>query len=181
MRVWVLIFFTLTLSAFIAMRLHQFKFESEAGTRFNVMDFELPGSTDNLNVLLEEWSSPQKKQFVLKQLFLDYFFMLSLFPCIALINLWNRERIQKIEIFQNKRNQYYPLLKVTFLSIAILQFLALLFDLSENIRLTLWINQGIVNNMHLFENLVRVKFLFAFLGIFSGIVGMIYTTFQLRH
>jgi hypothetical protein len=137
MRVWVFIFFALTLSAFIAMRVHQFQFESESGLRFDVMEFELPGSVDNLNLLLKEWSTPQKKQFVLQQLFLDYFFMTSLFPFIALLNLWNRKRTRKIEIHQNKRNRYYSLLKVTFLSIAILQCLALFFDLSENIRLTL--------------------------------------------
>jgi len=72
MRVWFVIFFALTISAFIAMRAHQFQFESETGIRFNVMEFELPGSVDNLNVLLKEWSTHQKKQFVLEQLFLDH-------------------------------------------------------------------------------------------------------------
>jgi hypothetical protein len=180
MRVKFFIFFALTIVAFIAMRVHQFQFESESGIRFNVMEFELPGSEENLNALFKEWGSAEMKQFILEQLFLDYFFMMSLFPCIAVLNLWNRDRLKIIEIHQNKRYKHYSLLKVTFIATAILQSLAIVFDLSENIRLTVWINQGFVDNMLLFETLVRLKFLFAFFGIFTGLSGMIYSSLKLK-
>jgi hypothetical protein len=55
-----------------AVRVHQFQFEPETRIRFNVMEFEIPGSADNLNVILKEWSKPQMKQFVPGQLFLDH-------------------------------------------------------------------------------------------------------------
>jgi hypothetical protein len=64
---------------------------------------------------------------------------------------------------------FFILLSLTFLA-----FVALGFDLSENIRLTQWINQGYTDGMWCFEALVRLKFLFAFLGIGTGISAHIF-------
>jgi hypothetical protein len=44
------------------------------------MEFELPGSPKKLNELIADWSKPEQKAFVIKQLQLDYFFMSTMFP-----------------------------------------------------------------------------------------------------
>ena len=75
-----LIFLLLTVIAFGMMRRHQFQFEAATGLKFNVMEFELPGSAEKLNELIVDWSKPEQKAFVLKQLQLDYFFMSTMFP-----------------------------------------------------------------------------------------------------
>ena len=60
---------------FVAMRYHQYQFEQSHHVKFDVMKFELPGSKENLDRLILKWSAPEKKQFVLIQLNLDYFYV----------------------------------------------------------------------------------------------------------
>ena len=158
-----LILLGLTIIAFGLMRYHQFQFESSSGLKFNVMDFELPGSEERLNELIAEWSEPEKKEFVLQQLKLDYFFMSSLFPAIFILCLWARQKFQILEL-KNQSPNKFRFTKNMLIFLAALQVFALIFDVSENIRLTNWIQQGFAGNMVLFETLVKLKFVFAIAG-----------------
>ena len=161
------------------MRSHQFTFESETGLKFNVMEFELPGSPEKLNGLIADWSEPEQKAFVLKQLRLDYFFMSTLFPAIFILCLWARTKYQVLEGKMQASDKFgFP--KSLLLGLAGLQVLALAFDISENIRLTIWIQQGYVGNMLLFETLVKLKFLFAIAGFLGGMVLILVAKAKLR-
>lgn len=165
-------FFTLLLMTTIAfgmMRYHQFRFEAATGLKFNVMEFELPGSADKLDELIADWSEPEQKAFVLEQLQLDYFFMSTLFPTIFILCLWARKKYQILGRKVRSPDRFGPATSLLIV-LAGLQVLALAFDISENIRLTIWIQQGFVGNMLLFETLVRLKFLFAVAGILGGMV-----------
>lgn len=162
------IFLLLTIIAFWMMRRHQFQFEAATGLKFNVMEFELPGSAEKLNELIETWGEPEQKAFVLKQLQLDYFFMSTLFPTIFILCLWARKNFQVLELKNHSPDRFtFP--KNLLLFLAAFQVLALIFDISENIRLTQWIQQGFVGNMVLFETLVKMKFVFAAAGFLSAL------------
>jgi hypothetical protein len=167
------IFLLLTIIAFWMMRSHQFQFESATGLKFNVMEFELPGSTERLNELIATWGEPTKKAFVLQQLRLDYFFMSTLFPTIFVLCLWARKKFQTLAL-KNQSPAKYQFPRNLLLVLAILQVFALGFDISENIRLTQWLQQGYAGNMLLFETLVKLKFLFAVVGFLGGFVMIIY-------
>ena len=65
------IFLLLTIIAFVLMRYHQSQFESETGLKFNVMEFELPGSATRLNELIIAGAERKKKEFLLQHLKLD--------------------------------------------------------------------------------------------------------------
>lgn len=167
------ILLSLAFLAFIALRIHQFNFERNTGHKFDVMDFELPGSVENLNSLILQWDATDQKEFVLDQLKIDYFFMFFLFPAIAVLNLWARKRIISTSK-EGKEKSIQFLIPWLLIVVAVLQFVALGFDLSENIRLTQWINQGYALEIGCFEALVRLKFLFAFLGIGTGISAHVF-------
>ncbi|MCH6201680.1 hypothetical protein MMU07_19020 [Aquiflexum sp. LQ15W] len=168
------IFLLLTVIAFGMMRYHQFQFESETGLKFNVMEFELPGSLEKLNELIATWGEPEQKAFVLKQLQLDYLFMSTLFPSIFILCLWARKNSQVLELRHHTPDKFqFP--KNLLLVLAAFQVLALLFDISENIRLTHWIQQGSVGNMALFETMVKLKFFFAIVGLLGGLVMILIT------
>jgi hypothetical protein len=154
------------------MRYHQYRFEQTSQLKFDVMKFELPGSKENLDRLILEWSSPESKEFVLDQLRLDYLFMSTLFPAILMGCLVVRKKVQEIAI-NSKNISKYKVLSSLLLGLAFLQLFAWLFDISENIRLTIWIKQGYAGDMLLFETLVKLKFLFAILGVLIplGIYG----------
>lgn len=166
------IFLLLTIIAFWMMRRHQFQFEAATGLKFNVMEFELPGSPEKLNELIETWGEPEQKAFVLKQLQLDYFFMSTLFPTILILCLWARKNFQVLEL-KNHSPDRFRFLKNLLLALAAFQVFALGFDISENVRLTYWIQQGFVGNMILFETLVKLKFLFAITGFLGGFLLLI--------
>jgi hypothetical protein len=166
------IFLLLTIIAFGMMRYHQFQFESETGLKFNVMEFELPGSEERLNGLIATWAEPEKKEFVLMQLKLDYFFMGTLFPAIFILCLWAKKGFQTLAL-KNQSPAKYQFPRNLLLVLAILQVFALGFDISENVRLTQWIQQGYAGNMLLFETLVKLKFLFAILGFLGGFILVI--------
>lgn len=167
------IFLLLTVIAFGMMRNHQFQFESNTGLKFNVMEFELPGNAERLNELISVWGEPEKKAFVLKQLKLDYFFMSTLFPTIFIFCLWSRRKFQTLAL-NNQSHGKYKFPEKLLLLLAILQAFALGFDISENVRLTQWIQKGYAGNMLLFETLVKIKFLFAIAGFLGGLVLIIY-------
>jgi hypothetical protein len=162
------IFLLLTIIAFGLMRYHQFQFESETGLKFNVMEFELPGSEEKLNALIKAWSEPEKMEFILKQLRLDYFFMSTLFPSILILCFWARKNFQILELTNHTPDKFL-IPKNILLVLGILQVFALGFDISENFRLTNWINQGFAGNMAFFETLVKLKFVFAAAGFLSAI------------
>jgi len=162
----------LAVAAFGAMRYHQYQFEQSNQVKFDVMKFELPGSRENLDRLILEWSAPEKKNFVLDQLRLDYFFMSTLFPAILMLCLLVRRKLQETAI-KSTNSSKYSMPGTLLLVLAFLQLFAWLFDISENIRLTIWIKQGYAGEMILFETLVKLKFLFAILGVLIplGIYG----------
>ncbi len=173
------LFFTLlflTLCTFFLMRIHQSNFEAENGYKFNVMAFELPGSEENMNVLIKDWSEPEKKEFVLEQLRYDYFFMSALFPCILVLCIWALLKIIRLEKKTGKSRQFL-FLKRMLLILALLQIFALAFDVSENLRLSAWIEQGYAGNMLMFETLVVLKFVFGITGFLVGFaaLGVVYT------
>ncbi|WP_373523427.1 hypothetical protein [Aquiflexum sp.] len=170
MKINFIILFVLALAAFGFMRCHQYQFEKSSRLKFDVMKFELPGSKENLNKLILEWSSPESKEFVLDQLRLDYLFMTTLFPAILMLCLLVRRRLQE-SLFKYRDIPKYQILNSLLLGLAFLQLVAWLFDITENIRLTSWINQGEAGDMFLFETLVWLKFLFAVLG-FLGPIGI---------
>lgn len=177
-------FFVLSFLAFAAfgtMRYHQYQFEKSHHVKFDVMKFELPGSKENLDRLILKWSAPEKKQFVLNQLNLDYFFMSTLFPAIIMLCLLVRRKLQETAI-TSKNSTKFRLLAPLLLGLAFLQLFAWLFDISENIRLTNWINQGYAGDMLLFETFVKLKFLFAVLGVMLslGIYGWLRITRHLQ-
>ncbi|SMD42235.1 hypothetical protein SAMN00777080_0775 [Aquiflexum balticum DSM 16537] len=159
-----IVFLFLALSAFGVMRYHQYQFEKSSQLKFDVMKFELPGSKENLDKLILDWSSPESKEFVLNQLRLDYFFMSTLFPAILMGCLLVRRRLQEKAVNSNNTSKY-GVLSSLLLGMAFMQLFAWLFDISENIRLTIWIKQGYAGDMSLFETLVKLKFLFAILGV----------------
>jgi hypothetical protein len=167
-----IVFLFLALSAFGVMRYHQYQFEKSSQLKFDVMKFELPGSKENLDKLILEWSSQENKEFVLDQLRLDYFFMSTLFPAILMGCLLVRRRLQE-SFFKYRNIPTYQVLNSLLLGLAFLQLFAWLFDISENIRLIIWIKQGYAGDMLLFETLVKLKFLFAILGVLLslGIFG----------
>jgi hypothetical protein len=176
------IFFTLlflAIVAFAALRVHQYRFESRTGNKFDVMAFELPGTEGNLNALIQAWSEPEKKNFVLQQLRIDYFFMTTLFPAILVLCLWALLGLIRLEKRQGAPNRF-DYLKRLLLLLAVLQVVAWAFDLSENIRLSAWINQGFAGNMLLFETLVRLKFIFAIAGILISLLTLIFTKTQTK-
>ncbi|WP_373522763.1 hypothetical protein [Aquiflexum sp.] len=168
MKITFIILFVLALAAFGFMRYHQYQFEKSSQLKFNVMDFELPGSKENLNKLILEWSSPESKEFVLDQLRIDYLFMSTLFPTILMLCLLVRRRLQE-SFFKSKTIPKYQILNYLLLGLAFLQLFAWIFDIMENIRLSTWIKLGEVGNMFLFETLVKLKFLFAILGFLGPI------------
>jgi hypothetical protein len=172
MKITFILLFLAALSAFGIMRYHQFQFEKSSQLKFDVMKFELPGSKENLNRLILDWSLPESKEFVLEQLKLDYFFMSTLFPAILMGCLLVRRRLQEKAVNSNNISKY-GVLSYLLLGLAFMQLFAWLFDISENIRLTIWIKQGYAGNMLLFETLVKLKFLFAILGVLLslGIFG----------
>jgi hypothetical protein len=172
-------FLLLTVIAFVMMRYHQSQFESETGLRFNVMEFELPGSAERLNELITAWAEPEKKEFVLQQLKLDYFFMSTLFPTIFILCMWARQKFQVLA-GQNKSPNTFSFLKNLLLFLAMLQVFALLFDISENLRLTQWIQQGFAGYILLFETLVKLKFLFAISGFLIGLVLLVVVQLNVR-
>jgi hypothetical protein len=83
-----------------------------------------------------------------------------------------RRRLQE-SFFRYRNIPTYQVLNSLLLGLAFLQLFAWLFDISENIRLTIWIKQGYAGDMLLFETLVKLKFLFAILGVLLslGIFG----------
>ncbi|MCL6259000.1 hypothetical protein M3O96_07880 [Aquiflexum sp. TKW24L] len=151
------------------MRYHQFQFEAATGLKFNVMEFELPGSAERLKGLIASWGEPAQKAFVLQQLKLDYLFMSTLFPTIFILCLWARKNFQVLELKHHYPNKF-QFHKNLLLFLAAFQFLALIFDISENIRLTQWIQQGFVGDMLFFETMVKLKFFFAIVGLLGGLV-----------
>lgn len=62
------------------------------------------------------------------------------------------------------------------LFLAILQVFALGFDISENVRLAQWVQQGYAANMHLFETLAKLKFFFSIAGFLGGFALLIVAT-----
>lgn len=164
MKITFIILFVLALAAFGFMRYHQYQFEKSSQLKFDVMKFELPGSKENLDILILEWSSPENKDFVLDQLRIDYLFMSTLFPAILMLCLLVRRKLQEAFHVTNAPSKYETL-STLLLGLAFLQLFAWLFDISENIRLTTWIKQGYAGDMLLFETLVKLKFLFAILGV----------------
>lgn len=153
------------------MRIHQSNFEAETGAKFNVMAFELPGSEENLNMLIKVWSEHEKKEFVLQQLRYDYFFMSALFPCILVLCLWALLKMIRVEKKIGKSGQFL-FLKRALLILALLQLFAWAFDVSENLRLSAWLEQGYVGNMLMFETLVILKFVFAITGFLVGLIAL---------
>jgi hypothetical protein len=137
------------------------------------MEFELPGCEERLNKLIATWTEPEKKAFVLMQLKFDYIFMSTLFPTIFILCLWASKKFQTLAL-KNQSPAKYQFPRNLLLVLAILQAFALGFDISENVRLTKWIQQGYAGNMLLFETLVKLKFLFAIAGFFGGLVLIIY-------
>jgi hypothetical protein len=174
------LFLGLTIIAFGMMRYHQFQFESETGLKFNVMEFELPGSEEKLNELIKAWSEPEKKEFVLKQLRLDYFFMSTLFPLILILCFWARKNFRILEMKNHAPNKF-SIPKNMLLVLGILQVFALGFDISENLRLTNWINQGYAGNMVFFETLVKLKFVFAAAGFLSALFFLFFERIAYRY
>lgn len=172
MKITFILLFLAALTAFGVIRHHQYQFEKSSQLKFDVMKFELPGSKENLNKLILEWSSPENKAFVLDQLRLDYFFMSTLFPAILMGCLLVRRRLQEKAINSNNISKY-RVLSSLLLILAFMQLFAWLFDISENFRLTIWIKQGYAGEMFLFETLVKLKFMFAILGVLLslGIYG----------
>jgi hypothetical protein len=168
------IFLILTIIAFGMMRYHQFRFESNTGLKFNVMDFELPESPERLNVLIVTWGEPAQKTFVLQQLKLDYFFMSTLFPSIFILCMWARKKFQTLAL-KNRSPDKYQSAENLLLVLAILQAFALGFDIGENVRLTQWIQQGYAGIMLLFETLVKLKFFFSIVGLLGGLVMILIT------
>ncbi|MCH6234094.1 hypothetical protein [Cognataquiflexum rubidum] len=173
------IFLLLTIIAFWMMRRHQFQFEAATGLKFNVMEFELPGSPEKLNELIETWGEPEQKAFVLKQLQLDYFFIGTLFPTIFILCLWARKNFQVLEL-KNHSPDRFRFLKNFLLVLGTFQVFALIFDISENVRLTQWIQQGSLGNMALFEIMVKLKFFFAIVGFLGGFGLIIYAQSKVR-
>ncbi len=169
----------LTIISFGLMRYHQFQFESETGLKFNVMDFELPGSEERLNELIAEWSEPEKKEFVLQQLKLDYFFMSSLFPAIFILCLGARQKLEILELRNHAPDSFLIPENMLFV-LGILQVFALIFDISENLRLTNWIQQGFVGNLVPFETLVKLKFVFAIAGFLFSLFFFVYAMVGFR-
>lgn len=167
---WALLF--LTVMAFASLRIHQHRFEAETGLSFDVMAFELPGSVEHLNELIHEWSDPNAKQFVLMQLKIDYFFMSTLFPWIAVMCLWAKEKWSRISE-KTEKSKGISFICNLMLILACLQGVAWSFDLIENIRLSGWLRQGYAENIFAFEWMVRAKFLFAFAGIVFGLAYLL--------
>ncbi len=172
-------FFLLLLGAvisFAALRFHEFQFERQSGRIFDVMEFELPGSAEQLTALIQLWQDPPARTFVLQQLYIDFFFMVFLFPAIACLCFWGAELVEKLYLQGNfTRNAVTRLLHL----IGYAQFAALLFDISENIRLIQFIQNGAAADIFLFETLVRLKFVLAISGILVGLSTVLISTFFL--
>lgn len=172
-------FFLLLLGAiisFAAMRYHEFLFERQSGRIFDIMEFELPGSAEQLTALILLWQDPPAKTFVLQQLFIDFFFMVFLFPAIACLCFWGAELVEKL---YPQSNFSKSVLSRLLYFIGYAQFAALLFDISENIRLIQFIQHGAAADIFLFETLVRLKFILAILGILVGLSTVLISTFFL--
>jgi hypothetical protein len=162
--------------AFVALRYHESQFESQTGRMYDVMEFELPGSAAELTALIQLWQDPPAKNFVLQQLYIDFFFMGFLFPAIACLCFWGAERLQKLQSIGQPRLQGLgKLVRV----IGYAQFAALFFDISENIRLIVYIQEGVAADIFLFETMVRLKFIIAFGGIVIGLVTIMVSAVML--
>jgi hypothetical protein len=171
------VFLFLAVLSFTWMRMHQYGFEQSTGSSFNVMDFELPGSVDNFNNLLKKWSSEEEKAFILKQLWIDYFFMSTLFPALFILCLWARKMAIEREKLLGHKGRYQGM-KVILSTLAGMQLLAWVFDIVENVRLTTWINQGYAENLFLFEDMVRLKFFFGIVGALTAMSVIAFTRYR---
>jgi len=171
------VFLFLAVLTFSWMRIHQYQFEQASGYSFNIMDFELPGSVDNFNALLKAWSSEDEKAFVLKQLWIDYFFMSTLFPALFILCVWAGKMVIEREKLLGHKGRYQGM-KVILSTLAVLQLLAWIFDIVENVRLTNWINQGYAESLFLFEEMVRLKFFFAIAGALTALSIIVFTKYR---
>lgn len=170
-------FLLLAILSFSWMRIHEYQFEQSTGYSFDIMEFELPGSVDNLNKLIKSWSQEDKKAFVLKQLWMDYFFMSTLFPALFILCIWARKMVVEREEILGQIGRYQGM-KVILSTLAVMQLLAWVFDIVENVRLTYWINQGYAEDIYMFENMVRLKFFFAIVGAITPLSIMIFTRYR---
>jgi hypothetical protein len=71
-----------------------------------------------------------------------------------------------------RKSGQFLFLKRALLILALLQLFAWAFDVSENLRLSAWLEQGYVGNMLMFETLVILKFVFAITGFLVGFIAL---------
>ncbi|MCW3467104.1 hypothetical protein [Chitinophaga nivalis] len=133
-------------------------------TGFSIMQLELPGDEAHLYATVQQLTTHEAIPEVIRHLRVDYFFMLGIYPLIAVWLL-----ILRI----NTR----PLLSGILLIVALLQVLPWVFDVMENNRLLQVVQGGPLGmSMTLWETMVYAKFVIA---VSAGVLALLVVVFKL--
>jgi hypothetical protein len=169
-----LLLFVCAIIPFMIMRVMEQQYEKQSGRDFDIMEFELPGSAENLTLLIQNWQDAPSKEFLLNQLYIDFFFMLLLFPAIACLCFWAAGATK--QLVDKGFRSFVPVYK-GMQTLGYSQFLALSMDLSENFRLIHYVSESGTSEIFLFEIMVRLKFAIVILGITASMLTLATTTF----
>lgn len=162
------LFITLAANAWMAFVGRDFKLSD--GSRFSIMNMELPQSGDSLQAMMANLA-PGTKEAVLKQLNIDYIFMAGCYPAIAILCLIAIRRIAQINILQKDLNktQTGALWKNLLMALAIMQLAAWGLDVWENAQTEHWLHASRIDgNIIFFKARVYTKFGLAFAGFLTS-------------
>lgn len=150
----------MTVVAFAVMKYFekQFRFNDENNTSFSILDVEFAKSKDGLSGMYDKMDRSVRES-LRAHLFTDYFFMTGCYPGIAALCLLVAVREKK--------------LRTLFVTLACLQVLPWLFDVTENIQLVCWMdNKECQESFSLFKILVRAKFGLAGGSFLVTVIGL---------
>jgi len=147
----------------------------------NILNLEFPPNLNDLNTLLKSLPD-HSKELILQKLDLDYVFLTAWFFLVITLCLWAYQK--QSELLKNlegeQRISRCILWKKYLLIFAFLQFLAIGFDVYENLKIEQWIQHGEVNNnLLLFRIFVFCKFIITGAGLFLGIAGLVLAYWRL--
>lgn len=161
---YVLLAATLITGAFMTYKKYQMnKTIPDCKDHFDILKFELPSDKQALDNLIQFWadvSYPVRKNFVLKQLHIDYIFMSVLFPFVLVWCFRVRSRLQSLA-----KGKWDKVLIWALFIVGLLQLVAWTFDFYENCQLEQWIHAGKASDITLFKSLVIAKFVIFITGL----------------